>query len=361
MQGTDRHCRSGVRKRSAKAGLSPGTMVFLGEQKVDALCVDVVSYGPDRYSELRDVGVGVCGELAKGPGIDWISVNGIHDVGLIESLGSCFGLHPLTLEDIVNTGLRPKIEEFESYLFATLKMIRFDEAAGAVEMEQVSLIFGENYVVSFQEGGADVFAPVRERLRFGKGRIRSRRADYLAYSLMDAVVDEYFLLVERIGDRIEVLDDKILEDPDPGDLQEVHRLKREILGLRKAVWPLREEIAAMEKSDSELIRGDTRVFLRDLYDHAIHVIDMVETYRDLLTGMHDTYLSSVSNRMNEVMKVLTNIATIFMPLSFIAGMYGMNFENMPGLRQPYGFVVVLAVMLTIGVGMAVYFRRKNWL
>lgn len=353
--------REKPRRHSAKAGLPPGTVMFIGEQEMDMARVDLIDYNESQLEELRDVSVDRCGEQAKSPGVRWINVNGIHNVGLIESLGKCLDLHPLTLEDIVNTAHRPKTEEFPKYIYIVLKMISYDEATNKAEIEHVSLILGENYVVSFQEKDGDVFDTVRERLRTAKGRIRSMKADYLAYALMDAVVDNYFLAVERIGDRIEDMDDRILADPEPDDMQQLHQLKRDILGLRKAVWPLREEIGALDKSESALIRPETKVFLRDLYDHTIQIIDIVETFRDILGSVHDTFLSSMSNRMNEVMKVLTIIATIFIPLTFIAGVYGMNFEYMPELKWPWGYFFILGVMLVISIGMIGYFRKKKWL
>jgi len=353
--------REEPQRLSAKAGLPPGTTVFIGEQKMDRVRIDFIDYSESELNEQRDVSVDRCGELAKAPGVTWINVNCIHDVRLVEELGKCIGLHPLTLEDIVNTGQRPKIEVFPNYIYMVLKMISFDESVNQLGFEHVSLILGENFVVSFQEKDGDVFNTVRERLRTAKGRIRSMKADYLAYALMDAVVDHYFLAVERIGDRIEDLDDQILANPEPDDMQKLHRLKRDILSLRKAVWPLREEIGALDKSESALIRPETKVYLRDLYDHTIQIIDMIETYRDILGGMHDTFLSSISNRMNEIMKVLTIIATIFIPLTYIAGVYGMNFEYMPELKWPWGYFLVLGVMLAIGVAMVAYFRKKKWL
>jgi len=349
------------RNRSSNVGLPPGTMVYIGDQKMDAVSVDIIDYNQSNFTELREASVERCGELAGAPGVTWINVNGIHDVGLIESLGGCLELHPLTLEDIVNTGQRPKTEEFPHYIYVVLKMISFNETTNQLATEHVSLILADNYVVSFQERRGDVFDSVRDRIRNSKGRLRSMKADYLAYSLMDAVVDHYFLAVERMGDRIEDLDDQILTDPHPNAMQEVHHLKRQILGMRKAVWPLREEIRVLEKCESGLIRPETKAFLRDLYDHTIQVIDMVETFRDILGGMHDTFLSNVSNRMNEIMKVLTIIATIFIPLTFIAGLYGMNFEHMPELKWAWGYYMALGVMLAVGIVMTVYFRKKKWL
>lgn len=348
------------RGTGSKAGLPPGAMVFVGRRKIGAVRVDAIDYAEGVFDERRDVSVEGCRDTARGAGVTWINVNGIHDVGLIEALGKCLNLHPLTMEDIVNTSQRPKAEVFPNYIYIVLKMISFNEARSQVEMEHVSLILGDNFVVSFQEDEGDLFDTVRERIRSAKGRIRSMGADYLAYALLDAVVDHYFLTVERIGDHIEDFDDRILADPKPEDLQEIHRFKRDILGLRKAVWPLREELSALEKSQSTLIREETKVFLRDLYDHTIQVIDMVETFRDILGGMHDTYLSGLSNRMNEVMKVLTVIATIFIPLTFITGVYGMNFEHMPELKWRWGYHLIWGVMLAVGVGMVSYFKKKKW-
>ncbi|PKL57944.1 MAG: magnesium and cobalt transport protein CorA [Methanomicrobiales archaeon HGW-Methanomicrobiales-5] len=361
MTQSEKKRRRKPRGPGIKTGMAPGTMVFIGERKQEKARIDVIDYDDTKLNEVRDVSVNRCMEFAKSSGVTWISVNGIHDIGLIETLGKGFNLHPLTLEDIVSTAQRLKIEEFPSYVFIVLKMMSFNQAANSVEIEQVSLIVGDNYVISFQEQEGDVFNTVRDRLRTAKGRIRSMKSEYLAYSLMDAIVDRYFVAVERIGDRIEDIDDRILAEPKPKDINEIHGLKRDILSLRKAVWPLREEIGRLEKSESSIIGQETKVFWRDLYDHTIQIIDMVETYRDILGGLQDTYLSSISNRMNEVMKVLTIIATIFIPLTFIVGVYGMNFEHMPELKWPFGYYLVWAVMLVIGIGLLAYFKRKKWI
>lgn len=340
--------------------MSPGTMIFIGEQQVDKARIDIIQYDTAMLKEMSDVTPEQCRDSSTAPGVTWINVNGIHNIGLIESLGKYFDLHPLTLEDIVNTIQRPKVEEFPNYVYAVLKMMAFDESTNRFDIEHVSLILGENYVISFQEHEGDVFDYVRERIRNAKGRIRSLKADFLAYALMDAAVDHYFLAVERIGDRIEDMDDHILTHPKPEDIQEVHKMKREILSFRKAVWPLREEVGALEKSETSLIRPETKVFLRDLYDHIIQIIDMLETFRDILGGIHDTYLSSVSNRMNEIMKVLTIISTIFIPMTFIAGVYGMNFEHMPELKWPFGYYLIWGIMLAIAVSLIFFFKRRKW-
>ena len=346
---------------SAKASLPPGTMVFVGERKMEAVRFDIIHYTETGLEELRDASVDQCAAFARAPGVTWINVQGIHDVGLIEALGKRLGLHPLTMEDIVNTTQRTKTEEFPGYLYVVLKTITANKTGNALEAENVSLVIGENYIVSFQEKEGEVFEALRSRILSDKARIRSMSADYLAYALMDAVIDQYFFAIERTGDRIEEIEDRIMIGPQPEGIQEIHRLKREILTLRKAVWPLREEIGALERGETPLIHPETRVFLRDLYDHTIQAIDVVETLREILSGVQDIYLSAISNRMNRVMEVLTTVATIFIPLTFIAGVYGMNFEYMPELEWRLGYFVVWGVMIAVGAGMTLYFRKKRWM
>jgi magnesium transporter len=348
-------------RRGEKAGLPPGTPVFVGERKQDVVTIDVMSYSREHLEEIHDASLADCVRLRDSSNITWINVIGIHDVSAIQTLANLFGLHPLTTEDISNTSQRPKAEEFEDYIFFAIKMLSYDEKANAITNENVSVILGDKYVISFQEMQGDVLDPVRERIRSNKGRIRSEGMDYLAYAILDGVVDDYFVSLEKLGDHIEEIDDEILVAPDATHMKEIHRLKREIVFLRKAVWPLREEIAAIEKSGSRLIGDPTKIFLRDLYDHTIQIIEMVETYRDIIGGMHDTFLSSNSNRMNEVMKVLTIIGTIFIPLTFIAGVYGMNFENMPELKWTWGYFGLWGVMAALGLTMLALFKKRKWL
>lgn len=348
-------------RSGAQSGLSPGTMVFIGEQKRDQGRIDVVDYDGDTFQELPDATVEQCSRFVNTGTVTWINVKGLHDVQRIAALGEQFKLHPLTLEDIVNTSQRLKTEEFQDYTFIVLKIMQFDDSSNEVRIEHLSLILGKNYVMSFMEDEGGIFDIVRERIRANKGRIREMLSDYLAYRLIDTVVDQYFLVMERIGDRIEVLDDQIMLDPSPDDIGKIHHLKRDVLSLRKVIWPLREEIGALAKSESPLLRAETKLYWRDLYDHTIQVIDMVETYRDLLSSMHDTYLSSISNRMNQIMKVLTIIATIFIPLTFITGVYGMNFKFMPELDWPSGYFLIWGVMLGIGLGLVVFFKRRKWM
>ena len=341
--------------------MSPGTPVFIGEKRLDKVRIDVLDYSETAVEHRLDVAAAGLLPPPPGKGVTWISVKGVHDAAPITSLGKIFGIHLLTLEDIINTSQRPKIEEYAHYIFIALKTMRYNEGEKTLEIEHISLILGDNFVVSFEEGESDLFGKIRERILAAKGRVRSMRADYLAYALMDVVVDRYFLVVERIGDRIEEIDERLLVEQKSGDVREIHRIKRDILHLRRAVWPLREEVGALSKSVSELVGADTKVFLRDLHDHIIQVMDIVETSRDILGGMHDTYLTTISNRMNETMKILTIISTFFIPLTFIVGVYGMNFDNMPELHWRWGYLLIWAIMVTIVFAMIWFFKRKKWL
>jgi magnesium transporter len=352
---------------SKKAGLSPGTLVHIGKKKVGRPRITIIDYDDKRLEEREAKKAEECFPYRQKRSTTWINIDGIHDTELIEGVGKGFGIHPLVLEDIVNTGQRPKMEEFDDYIFVVLKMLSYDENAAQVRAEQVSLVFGKNFLISFQEESGDIFDPLRERLKKGKGRIRKAGADYLAYALLDAVVDNYFTILENFGETIEGMEEGLVSEPRPATLQKIYEMKREMIFMRKAVWPVREVIGGLDRSESGLIEKKTHVYLRDVYDHTIQVIDTVETFRDMVGGMLDLYLSSVSNKMNEVMKVLTIIATIFIPLSFFAGLYGMNFNpqaspfNMPELNHPFGYVALLLFMLLVALGMILYFRRKGWL
>ncbi len=348
------------RKRSKKAGLPPGTLVYVGEKKVEEVVITVFDYDGKRYDEREVESVEECFPYRDQPTVTWINIDGIHQVEIMERIGSHFGIHPLVIEDILNTHQRPKMDDLDDYIFVVLKMLNYSEE-GEIDAEQISIILGQNFVISFQERKGDVFDPVRERLRKNKGRIRRVGADYLAYALLDSVVDNYFAILEKTGERIELLEEELVENPSTRTLQEIHGLKREMIFLRKSVWPLREVISGLERGDSSLIRETTVIYFRDVYDHTIQVIDTVESFRDMISGMLDIYLSSISNKMNEVMKVLTIIATIFIPLTFIAGVYGMNFGYMPELEWHLGYFAVLSVMAIMALGMVIYFRKKKWL
>jgi magnesium transporter len=347
-------------KRVKKIGLPPGTPVFIGDKKTETSKITVLDYDETQFQEREVKEIEECFPFKETPSVTWINVDGVHDVGLIQKLGETFDLHPLIIEDIVHTQQRPKMEESENYIYIVLKMLYLDNEKSETQVEQVSLVLGKNFVISFQEKEGDIFEPIRERIRNGKGRIRKMATDYLAYALIDAVVDHYFIILEKDGEKIEELEDKVVADPKPETLQSIHRLKREMIFLRRSVWPLRELVNSLERGESPLIHKTTRIYLRDVYDHTIQVIDTLETYRDMLSGMHDTYLSSISNRMNEVMKVLTIIATIFIPLTFIAGIYGMNFEFMPELKWRWAYFVIWGVIIIVALSMVAFFRRKKW-
>lgn len=350
-----------LHKTSHKAGRAPGTMVHIGRQRTEPVRIGLLNYGPAHLEERSLASAAECRPYRDGPGVTWVNLDGIHQLGILEQLGADFGLHPLVLEDIVNTTHRPKMEAFDDYLFLVLKMPHYDPVTASVNTEQVCLILSRNHVLSFQEQQGDVFDGVRQRLRGNKGRLRTMGADYLAYVLIDAIVDSYYIIMESLGEEIEHLEEIIMDRPTPDIQSRIHHFKREMILLRKAVWPLRELISGLQREESSLIAPATGVFLRDVYDHSVQIIDTVETLRDVLSGLLDLYMSNISNRMNEVMKVLTIIATIFIPLTFIAGIYGMNFEYMPELHWRWSYPLLWLLMLTLACGMFKFFRRKHWL
>ena len=347
-------------KESAKAGLAPGTLVHIGEPRSEKVKITVFDYNASSFDE-REASVEDCAALAKKETVTWINVDGIHNVGLVEKLGRLFDLHPLTLEDIVSTRQRPKMEDFDAYCYLVLRMPYFERRGGRIRAEQISIVLMKNAVLSFQEREGDVFDSIRDRIRHDKGRVRKCGADYLAYALMDAIVDNGFAILETLGERIEGLENRVLGKPEPPVVKDIHALKRELILLRKAIWPLREVLANLSRDESPLISKSTALYLRDVHDHTIQVVDAIETLRDMVSGMLDVYLSVVSNRMNEVMRVLTVIATIFIPLTFLAGIWGMNFKHMPELDWRWAYPAVLAVMVVIALVMVAYFKRKKWL
>jgi len=356
------HTKKTVKKRSDKTGLPPGSMVHIGRQRLRAPSITVIDYDENNFAEQVFDSVEACFPFKESPTVTWINIDGIQQTDILEKIGGCYNFHPLVMEDILNTEQRPKAEDYSDYLFIVLKMIYYNDDFNTVSTEQVSLVLGRTSVISFQEGiEGDVFGHLRERLRNEKGRARKLGADYLAYSLIDAVVDNYFSVLEKLGEKIEAIEEVLVTEPASATLNEIHRLKRELIYLRKAVWPLREVVGGLERGDSPLVQDATRLYMRDVYDHTIQVIDAVETYRDMVSGMLDIYLSSVSNRMNSVMKVLTVIATIFMPLTFLAGVYGMNFKHMPELDWPLGYPLLWLLMIAIAAAMLVFFKKKEWL
>ena len=349
------------KRRSRKAGAPPGTLVHIGEKMAETIRITYIDYDEKDIVEKQVSKIEECFPFKSTPTVTWINIDGLHDVETIEKLGKEFDLHPLMLEDILHTEQRPKIEDYEKYIFIVLRMLSYNYETQAVESEQLSIVLGPNFVISFQERVGDIFDPIRDRIRNAKGRLRKMGPDYLCYSLVDAIVDNYFTILEKVGEKIELMEEELVSEPTENILQQIHSMKREMISLRKSVWPLRELISGLQRSESELIQESTGIYLRDVYDHTIQVIDTVESFRDMVSGMLDIYLSSISNKMNAVMKVLTNNATIFIPWTYIAGIYGMNFENMPELKQWWAYPLVWIVMIAVAAVMLVYFRRKKWL
>jgi magnesium transporter len=350
-----------LKQYQEKVGLAPGTLVHIGTGKSESVKVTLIEYDENHFEESTIENIEEYMPFSDKPGIKWLDVDSVHQIELIESFGNQFGIHPLTLADIVNTKHRPKMEDYGEYIYIVLKMIDYDEKNKSLLVEQVSVVFGNNFVITFQEHEGDLFDPIRERLRNGVGKIRNYGADYLAYSLMDTIVDNYFVILEKVGEDIEDIEEELLNNPSQDTLRKIHDLKREMIFLRRSVWPLREITGLMQRGETKLINDSTQIYLKDIYDHTIQVIDSIEAARDMLSSMMDVYLSSVSNKMNNIMKVLTIIATIFMPLTFIAGVYGMNFENMPELKWSWGYPAVLLLMFFISITMFIFFWKKKWL
>lgn len=350
---------------SKEPGAAPGTLVHVGEQKLDQVRLTVHDYDEEHIDEIPITEIEESKPYLDSVSKTWIRVRGVHDVEKLQTIWSYFDLHPLIQEDILNTSQRPKAEQYDNNIFFVLRMLSYHEENQVLETEQVSIVLGPNYVLSFQESDTAIFAPILERLKLG-GRIRKLGPDYLTYTLIDVIVDHYFKVLGSLGEQLEVIEDELLEDPSEKSLQKIHTLRRELIFFRKSVWSLRDTLNSVIRDDTPFIKDKNKVFIRDVYDHMVQIIDNIENYRDMLLGMHDMYMSYVSNRMNEVMKVLTIIATIFIPMTFIAGIYGMNFNpeasplNMPELNWYWGYPVVWLVMIFIAVAMFLYFKRKGW-
>ncbi len=348
-----------MRKIRPEIGAPPGTLVYTGETKNERIKISLIEYNESEFIEEEFYDLSECISHVKPYLVKWINVEGIHKTEVIEKIGKLYNIHPLTLEDIVHVDQRPKFEDYDTYVVAIMKMINYTDKVTA---EQLSVVLMDNMVISFQEPhGGDAFDIIRTRLRQAKGRIRKVGADYLAYALMDAVVDHYFHAIEKIGDAVERIEEEIISDNDNKSLLELYALKREMIYLRKQVWPMRDMISNVVRSETKLINPSTDIYLRDLQDHVTRIIDTVETYRDLLSGIMDIYLSTNANKMNEVMKVLTIMSSIFIPVTFIAGVYGMNFEFMPELKSPYGYTITWGVMISVMAGLIIYFKRKKWM
>ncbi len=349
-----------LKNLAKRKGVPPGTITGDGAAPPASLRITCFEYDADQFEEKELHALGQGSFRAARGRVTWVNIEGVTG-GVLEQISRQLGVHPLVLEDVLHTGQRPKVEDYGDYLFVILKMLYEDED-GDMLAEQVSLIFGADYVISFQETRGDVFDPIRDRIRNNRGQVRKSGADYLAYTLLDAVVDNYFVILEKLDDEIEDMDNALTgEDVDPDMVRGLHDMKRDVIFLRRQIWPLREVINGLQRNEgTRLIRKATRFYLRDVYDNTIQVIDTIEGFRDMVSGMHDVYLSMMSNRMNEIMKVLTMFASIFIPLTFIAGIYGMNFRHMPELDWKLGYFAVLGVMAVLGLSMLAYFKRKKW-
>ena len=350
-----------LKKKDETIGQVPGELVFVGEQKVAEATVRVIDYDQKKLSDqqLSDIKDGLA--YKETATVTWININGLHDTNLIHDLGRGFGLHALVLEDIVNTGQRPRMEEYDNYLFFVLKMMRYDEETRKVRSEQLSMVLGKTFLLTFQEQPGDVFEPIRDRIRKQKGRIRRVGIDYLAYALLDTIIDNYLLIIERMGEEIEEIEDQILDNPTQEVLSAINAYKREMNYLRKTIRPAREFILQLSRLDSELIQETSLPFFKDLLDLANQSVDVIDSYREMLSDHLNIYDSRVSNRLNEIMKVLTIFSAIFIPLTFIAGIYGTNFDNVPELHFRYSYFIMWGVMVIVVLFMLRFFRRKKWL
>jgi magnesium transporter len=352
---------AGKVRESAKAGLPPGTMVHIGKQRQTPARLTLMEYDAQQFTEEELASPEECLPFLDAPTVTWLNIAGLNDLDAIAVIGQHLNLHPLLLEDLVDTSQRPKVEDYGPYLFIIVKMLDYAVPTEEVEVEQVSLIVGKDYVVSFQEDEDDVFDGVRDRIRSGKGRIRTMGADYLAYALIDAVVDNYFHVLERIGEDTEGIEEVLLEESAQEVLQVLSHLKREMVAVRRAVWPLRDVLAILVREETPLIQPETRIYLRDVYDHTVQMIDVIESEREGLSSMLDVYLTSVSNRTNEIVKVLTIFSAIFIPLTFLAGVYGMNFQYFPEITWRWGYPLFWVMAGVIAGLLLIYLRRKRWL
>lgn len=347
---------------SKKLGLPPGSLVHVGDVLEATSRMTVIDYSKENVEEQQIQSVDDILKYKDSDTVTWVIIEGLTNVDIVERIGTIFGIHQLVLEDILNTHQRPKFEEYDGYLYIVLKSLVSEDEEFRVTYEQISLLVLNNFVFAFKEKKDDVFRPVQQRIRTSKGRLRQQGADYLAYAILDTIVDQNFILIDSLDEAVTSLEDSLLaSEPTQDALNTIQRLKREIIGIRRHVSPVRELLAGMLRSESELIDEKTHIYLRDVSDHAVRIIESIESYRDILSGLLDIYISSVSNKMNEVMKVLTVFASIFIPLTFLAGIYGMNFEYMPELKWKWAYPALWTAFITIPVVLLIYFKRKKWL
>ncbi len=350
-----------VKNRSATRGKSPGELIFVGRQKTDTVKIHMIQYDESNLEETTGEKLATVLEKRKDGGITWLDITGLHDTETIASVGTEFAIHPLTLEDIINTGQRPKVEEFDHYISIIVKMMRLEPSDGKMHSEQLAIVMGENYLITFQERPGDVFDPVRERLRSMKGRSRRSGSDYLAYALLDTIFDNYLLLIERLGEQIEGIEPMLIDNPGPQIISLINEYRRELHFLRASIRPAREAIREFSRLEEDLILPSTFIFLRDLNDLGTQAVETMETYREMLKDQLDSYSATSGNRLNEIMKFLTVFSAIFIPLSLLAGIYGTNFAMVPEYQLQYGYFFFLGLLVVVATGMIIFFKRKKWL
>jgi len=348
-------------KRSKKIGMPAGSLVYIGERKVEKVKISAINYDPDQLNIIEIISLPDLTALKEMPAVTWITASGLHEVEILRELAGLYEIDPLVMEDILNTDQRPKIEIHDSYLFLVLKVIDYDKKQEKLTIEQVSLILGRNFLISFQERENSIFTPIYDRIKDSASRIRKSGIDYLMYALLDLIVDHYFLVMEKQSEKLQQLEDRVINQSDQPTMHSIQNTKREMIWLRRAIWPLREVLHNLLREDILLINKSTFPYLRDIYDHVIQVIDTIEMYRDMTSGILEVYLSSISNRLNETMKMLTLIATIFIPLTFVAGIYGMNFDWMPELRWKWGYFGFWIVSIMISAGLIIFYKKKKWI
>ncbi|MCO5234076.1 MAG: magnesium/cobalt transporter CorA [Chitinophagales bacterium] len=348
-------------KNTAKIRKPPGTLIYIGQEKDTNISIDLLVYNAESYEEKSIVNHIPDTHFPLDGNVSWIDIKGLHNEKLIEEIGKTTNIHALTLEDLLNTEQRPKIDFFHTYIYIVIQTIQFNDNSQDIESEQLSIILGENYVMTFLEKPSYDLDILKERIKNKIGKIRIYGADYLAYTILDIVIDDYYDVIEKLGDKIEAIEEALMFETNKIEIQDIYILKRKLLEFRKIIWPIREILTKLEKNDTLLIKEKTALYLRDLYDHNIQLIDNIDIYRDIVSGLADVYLTKTSNRLNEIMKILTILSSIFIPLTFIVGIYGMNFNNMPELEWEYGYFFALAFMFIIAIGMAIYFKRKKWL
>lgn len=350
-----------IKKRSQKAGLPPGSLVHIGEQPLSKIKLSLIEYNEDKIEEENDVSIDTCLKRLETPLMTWVQVYGVSDPSVISTIGSHFHLHSLVLEDVLNTTQRAKLDTYQDQVFLVMRLLKYDETTHELKDEQISIVFGPNYLISFLEKEEDIFFPIKDRLRQGNNRLRKQGPDYLAYTLLDLIVDQYFIVLEKVDMDLDLLEEELVHDPKPQTIKKIQKAKREMIFLRKSIWPMRDVVSRFMKLEPPLITSSIQVYLRDVYDHIVQTIDIVEGFRDVVGGLMDIYLSNINIRTNEIMKVLTIVATIFVPLTFLSSLYGMNFQHMPELSSKWGYPIVLMIMASVAMGMLYYFHKKKWI